>query len=397
MAEGMDAPWLAIVGLGEDGAEGLTDASREALAAASVIFGGPRHLALVDAGDRGRDWPVPFDLAPLLALRGQRVAMLVSGDPFWHGAGGSVARHLSPGEWQAFPAPSCFSLAAARLGWRIEETTCIGLHAAPFPRLRPVLARGAQVIATMRDGAAPAEFARWLTGLGFGDSRLWVMEALGGPRERIRQVTASGFDLTGIAAPVALAAEVAGGPGLPRASGLPDDVFDHDGQITKRPIRALTLSTLAPRAGEMLWDIGGGSGSISVEWCLAGGTACCVEARADRVANIRANAAGFGVDHRLSVITGRAPDALAGLPRPDAVFVGGGGDGALFAHLWNVLPGGTRIVANAVTIESECLLAGLHATHGGNLMRIDIAQAGQLGRMRDWQAARPVVQWSVTR
>ena len=393
----MKTPWLSIIGLGEDGAEGLTDASRAALEGAEVIFGGPRHLALVDAGARGRDWPVPFDLAPLLACRGQRVAMLVSGDPFWHGAGGSVARHLAPDEWRAYPAPSCFSQAAARLGWRIEETTCIGLHAAPFARLRRDLAPGAPIIATMRDGAAPAEFAAWLTGLGFGDSRLWVMEALGGPRERVRETTAKDFALEGIAAPVAVALRPAGGPALPRGFGLPDDLFAHDGQITKRPVRALTLSTLAPRVGEVLWDIGGGSGSISVEWCLAGGMAQTVEPRAERAANIRANAAAFGVDHRLTVTHGRAPDALAALPAPDAVFVGGGGDQALFAHLWAVLRPGTRIVANAVTLESEALLAQMHAAHGGALMRIDIAQAGSLGRMRDWQAARPVVQWSVTR
>ncbi|THD85835.1 precorrin-6y C5,15-methyltransferase (decarboxylating) subunit CbiE [Aliigemmobacter aestuarii] len=393
----MKAPWLAIIGLGEDGAEGLTDASRAALAAASVIFGGPRHLALVDVGERGREWPVPFDLAPLLALRGQPVAMLVSGDPFWHGAGGSVARHLSPEEWQVFPAPSCFTLAAARLGWRIEETTCIGLHAAPFARLRPGLAEGARIIATLRDGAAPAEFARWLCGLGFGDSDLWVMEALGGPREHIRKTAAQAFDMADISTPVVVAVRARGRAGLPRGFGLPDDLFAHDGQITKRPVRALTLSTLAPRPGEVLWDIGGGSGSVSVEWCLSGGMSCCIEPRADRAANIRANAAAFGVDHRLTVTTGRAPEALAGLPAPDAVFVGGGGDAGLFAHLWAVLPPGTRIVANAVTLESETLLAQLHATHGGHLMRIDIAQAGTLGRMRDWQAARPVVQWSVRR
>lgn len=392
----MAEPWLSIIGLGEDGPAGLSEASRDALAEAEIVFGGPRHLALVGAGGRGRDWPVPFDLAPLLALRGRRVAMLVSGDPFWFGAGGSVARHLAPEEWRAFPVAGTFSLVAARMGWRLEEVHCLGLHAAPFARLRPVLARGVRVIATLRDGAAVAELAGWLAANGFGATRITVCEALGGPRERLRQ----GAGWTDIAAPVAVALDGADLPraaGLPRAGGLPDDMFHHDGQITKRPVRALTLSALAPRPGDHLWDIGGGSGSISVEWCLAGGHASTIETRADRAANIRRNAADFGLAHRLTVIEGAAPAALAGLPAPDAVFVGGGGDAALHEALWAAMPAGTRLVANGVTLETEALLAGLHARHGGRLLRVDLAEAAPLGRMRGWQAARPVVQWSVTR
>jgi len=392
----MAEPWLSIIGLGEDGPAGLSEASRDALAEAEIVFGGPRHLALVGAGGRGRDWPVPFDLAPLLALRGRRVAMLVSGDPFWFGAGGSVARHLAPEEWRAFPVAGTFSLVAARMGWRLEAVHCLGLHAAPFARLRPVLARGVRVIATLRDGAAVAKLAGWLDANGFGATRITVCEALGGSRERLRQ----GAGWTDIAAPVAVALDGADLPraaGLPRAGGLPDDMFHHDGQITKRPVRALTLSALAPRPGDHLWDIGGGSGSISVEWCLAGGHASTIETRADRAANIRRNAADFGLAHRLTVIEGAAPAALAGLPAPDAVFVGGGGDAALHEALWAAMPAGTRLVANGVTLETEALLAGLHARHGGRLLRVDLAEAAPLGRMRGWQAARPVMQWSVTR
>ncbi|MBL4929725.1 precorrin-6y C5,15-methyltransferase (decarboxylating) subunit CbiE [Fuscibacter oryzae] len=391
----MDRPWLHIIGLGEDGLAGLPDASRAALAAATVIFGGPRHLALVQASDRARPWPVPFDVAHVLVHRGQPTVVLASGDPFWFGAGSSLMPHLAPGEWLAHPAPSTFSHAAARLGWRLEETTCLGLHAAPFARLRPHLANGARLIVLLRDGDAPAALAAWLDGAGFGTSHLHVLQALGGVQERITQTTAAGFNTPNITAPVAVAIDAAG-DGLPQTPGLPDSLFASDGQITKSPIRALTLAALAPRRGEVLWDLGAGSGSISVEWCLVGGLAHAVELRPDRATNIRANALGFGVDHRLALHSGSSLDLIATLPRPDAVFVGGGGDMALFQRLLDTLPPGTRLVANGVTLETEALLATLHASHGGTLTRIDIATATPLGTMRGWQAARPVVQWSVT-
>lgn len=372
--------------------------SRAALDAAEVIFGGPRHLALVGAGARGRDWPVPFSVAPVLALRGRKVAVLASGDPFWHGAGGSLAAHLDPSDWRALPAPSTFAWAAARMGWRLEETLCLGLHAAPFARLRPLLSDGVQAICLLRDGAAPAALADWLVQAGFGASDLTVLESLGGPRERLRRARADAFDVTGIGAPVAVAI-AACGVGMSRASGLPDAVFASDGQITKRPVRALTLSALAPRPGERLWDIGGGSGSISVEWCLAapGAQAVALEPRADRCANIAANAATFGLDHRLTVVQGRAPDGLADLPDPDAVFIGGGNSRALLDALWVRLRPGARLVANAVTLETEILLLEAQARLGGHLLRAELAEAAPLGGMRGWDRARPIVQWSVTR
>ncbi len=260
----MSEPWLAIIGLGEDGPAGLASASRDALAEAEVVFGAPRQLELAGVGTKGREWPIPFDLAPLLALRGQaRVAMLVSGDPFWFGAGGSVAAHLSPDEWRAFPVAGVFSLIAARMGWRLEDCLCLGLHAAPYARLRPVLAWGVRVIATLRDGAAVAELTAWLQDHGFAEAQVMVCEAVGGPRERLR----AGAGWADVQAPVAVAIDGANLPrnaGLSRASGLPDALFQSDGQITKAPIRALTLSALAPRPGELLWDIGGGSGAVSV-------------------------------------------------------------------------------------------------------------------------------------
>ncbi|WP_083099592.1 precorrin-6y C5,15-methyltransferase (decarboxylating) subunit CbiE [Pseudophaeobacter leonis] len=393
------APWLTVIGLGEDGLTGLTEASRKALQQAKVIFGGPRHLELGAAGDRGRAWPVPFSTAPVLALRGQPVVVLASGDPFWFGAGGALARDLSAEDWTSHPAPSVFSLAANTLHWKLEETLCLGLHAAPFEQMLPLLAPDRRILCTLRDGDAPTELAQWLNAQGFGASTLTVMERLGGALQRIRRARADSFDLDEIQAPVALAIEPAGRKGLPQAAGLADEHFLSDGQITKRPIRALTLSALAPRANELLWDIGGGSGSISTEWCLAaaGARAVSFDPRASRLDNIRANAARFGLSHRMAGVLGKAPEVLTGYELPDCVFIGGGGSQALLDHLWMLLPPGTRLVANGVTLETETLLMQAHAQRGGQLLKVEIAEAGPLGTMRDWQRARPVIQWSVTR
>jgi precorrin-6B C5,15-methyltransferase / cobalt-precorrin-6B C5,C15-methyltransferase len=397
MAEG---PWLTIVGVGEDGPDGLPPASRRAIAEAEVVMAPARHLALLPGiGAERIEWPVPFaDGLPVLhALKGRRVAVLASGDPFWFGAGAVIARELSPGEWRALPGPSTFSLAAARLGWPLERTLCLGLHAAPLARLRPHLAPGVRAIVLLRDGAAVADLARYLAEEGFGATCLTVMEALGGPNERITEAQAD--TLAGpFTHPVAVALDVAGpGAVLPCASGLEDSVFDTDGQITKRPVRALALSALAPRPGETLWDIGGGSGSISVEWCLCHpeAQALSIEPRPDRAARIRTNAARFGLD-RLRVVDGAAPAALAGLPPPQAVFIGGGLSGDLLADLEARLAPGTRLVAHAVTLESEALLIAAAERRGGDLLRIELAEAAPLGSRRGWTPARPVVQWRVT-
>lgn len=388
--------WLTIIGLNEDGPSA---AAREALARAEVIFGGARHLALAQAGGRGRPWPVPFCIEPLLACRGMRVVALCSGDPFWFGAGSVLAQALPAEEWVALPAPSTFALAAAKLGWRLEETTCLGLHAAPFALARAHLQRGAKLICMLRDGASVPGFAAYLTDLGFGESRLWRLQALGGAREHITQASAA--EMVGIApgaSPVAVAVEVAGALGLPRGAGLADALFAHDGQITKRPVRALTLSALAPRPGEHLWDIGLGSGSIAIEWLLAAplSRASGVEADATRAARAMENAQAFGVAPRLHLLQRRAPDGLEGLARPDAIFIGGGASQALLERLWALAPAGTRLVANAVTLESEALLTAWSTAKGGSLLRLELAEAAPLGGKRGWVPARPIVQWSVT-
>lgn len=365
-----------------------------------MVTGAARHLALLpDLRNEVMSWPVPFDsgIPRLLEYRGRRVAMLVSGDPFWFGAGTALTRHLAPTEWVAHPAPSTFCLAAARLGWPLEDTACLGLHAAPLSRLRQHVAPDRSALVLVRDGEAVGKLARYLDALGFGASHLHVLEALGGPRERIRQTTAAALAFSDIAHPVAVGITFAGdGMAVPRASGLPDAWFEHDGQITKRPVRALTLSALAPKPGETLWDIGAGSGSIGIEWLLSHPSTKAIAFESDpvRADRIHTNAAALGVD-RLHIVEGRAPDALQDQAEPDAVFIGGGLSEAMLHSLWKALPTGTRLVANAVTLESETLLAGWHAAKGGTLMRIELSDAAPLGTRRGWRASYPVVQWSV--
>ena len=391
----MADPWLTIIGLGEDGPDALSPASRAALSAATAIFGGPRHLTLTGAGDKGQPWPVPFDPTPVLAHRGQPTVVLASGDPFWFGAGGSLMAYLAPGEWTSQPAPSTFQLAANRLGWRLEDTLCLGLHAAPFSRLRPVLGKAVRAICTIRDGAALPELARWLGDNGHPNARLTVLERLGGPHECIRPIT--GDPPQDIAAPVAVAIE-ATDPGLPQASGLPDEFFHHDGQLTKRPVRALTLSALAPRPGETLWDIGAGSGSIGIEWLLAGGARVeALEADPTRATRARGNVESFGLGHRHRLHEARAPEVLSTLPTPDAVFIGGGASDALLSRLWDLIPPGTRLVMNAVTLETEALVLDWSTRHGGHLLKIDLSEPTSIGGKRGWKAALPILQWSITR
>lgn len=396
-----DIPWLSIIGLGEDGLNGLTGASRSALDTAEIVMGAKRHLSLLpELPGQTIEWPVPFaeGIEHLSALRGQRVVVLASGDPFWFGAGATLARHFAPEEWQSFPAPSTFSRVANHLGWSLQNTHCLGLHAAPLSRLRPKLAQGARLIVLLRDGACVAELAGYLVGEGFGETMITAFEALGGPRERITRLRADAVPDTDFQHPVCVACDIAGqGRALPLASGRADDWFDSDGQITKRPIRAMTLSALAPVPYEHLWDIGGGSGSIGIEWLLSHRSlrATVIEPRTDRAARISANAARLGVDH-LAVVTGSAPDALKGLEKPQAVFIGGGLSENLLHWMDKHLAAGTRVVANAVTLETEALLLNAQARYGGALMRIALSRAEPLGPRRGWNASYPIVQWSVT-
>jgi precorrin-6Y C5,15-methyltransferase (decarboxylating) len=394
--------WLSIVGIGEDGIAGLSAAAQELVRSAETVFGGRRHLALAAPLIRGvaKPWPTPFErgVEEVLAQRGRRICVLASGDPLFYGAGSVLARRVRPQEITVVPAPSAFSLAAARLAWALPETALISLHGRDLDLIRPHLQPGARILALTGDGKAPGKLAALLAQIGFGPSRLTVLEALGGPRERERAATAAQFQLGTIDDLNIVAIEVAADQGariIARTSGLADDLFEHDGQITKREVRAVTLSSLAPRHRELLWDIGAGAGSVAIEWMLADPSlrAIAIERCAARVARIRRNAGAFGMPS-LQVVEGAAPAALDGLPQPSAVFIGGGAieAGVLDAATAALLPGG-RLVVNAVTLATEALLINRHAAIGGELIRIAVARAGAIGSRSSWRPAMPVTQW----
>jgi precorrin-6Y C5,15-methyltransferase (decarboxylating) len=399
--------WLSIVGIGEDGIDGLNAAARGLIGAAEIVFGGKRHLGLAAPLIRGaaRPWPSPFDgaAAEVMRHRGRPICVLASGDPFHYGVGATLAQTIDAREMIVMPAPSAFSLAAARLGWPLAHTPLLSAHGRNLDLVRPHLQPGARLLMLTSDGDGPAALARLLTLAGFGPSRLTVLESLAGPRERVRATTAAAFDLGAVDALNTVAIEVeaaADARVITRTSGLADNLFEHDGQITKREVRAVTLSSLAPRRGELLWDIGAGAGSVAIEWILADSLfmrAVAIEQRADRAARIHRNAAAFGVPG-LGVVQGVAPAALAGLPPPHAVFIGGGASkpGVLDAARAALHPNG-RLVVNAVTLETEALLIARHATLGGELIRIAISRAGAVGEKTGWRPAMPVTQWAWTK
>ncbi|MER9068071.1 precorrin-6y C5,15-methyltransferase (decarboxylating) subunit CbiE [Mesorhizobium sp. M0902] len=399
----LTSKWLTIIGIGEDGVAGLGDEAKRLIAEAEFVFGGKRHLALVASLAKGeaRAWPTPFDaeLRDVLALSGRRVCVLASGDPFYHGVGVTLARKVAAEDMRVIPAPSAFSLAAARLGWPLQDIETASLHGRSLDLIRPLLHPCTRILALTSDSDAPGAIAGLLTELGFGASQLTVLEALGGPNERLRSASAGTFDLEKINPLNVLAIEVESTSQariLPLTAGLADHLFEHDGQITKREVRAVTLSALAPRRGELLWDIGAGSGSIGIEWMLAHPSmrAIAVEADPARAARIRRNAAACGVPG-LAVVEGSAPQALAGLETPAAIFIGGGGsDAGVLEGAIDALPAGGRLVANAVTLEMEALLLSRHAALGGELTRIAVSRASPVGSMQAWRPAMPVTQWS---
>jgi precorrin-6Y C5,15-methyltransferase (decarboxylating) len=396
-------PWLSLIGIGEDGFVALSPAARARIAQARLVVGGARHLQL--AGPLSAPtyvWPSPIEdaLPTLIARRGEPICVIASGDPFFFGIGAFLRRHFAAEEIVCLPAPSAFSLAAARLGWSLQDCAMLSLHGRPLEAILPHLQPNAKILALSWDGATPGKLARLLVDRGLGRSMLTVCEAMGGPRERLRTSVADGFSLSDVAALNTIALEVFAGRGarvLPCAPGLPDEYFEHDGQITKREMRALTLSALAPRRGELLWDIGAGSGSISIEWMLAdpANRAIAIEHNPDRAARIACNALALGVP-ALRVVEASAPEALRDLPQPNAIFVGGGRSaaGALEAYLAALAPGG-RLVVNAVTLETQAELTAAYKRWGGKLLQASFAHADPVGRFTGWRAAMPAVQWRI--
>jgi precorrin-6Y C5,15-methyltransferase (decarboxylating) len=393
--------WLAIVGIGEDGLEGLTPAARRLIAQADFIVGGKRHLAL--AGPSKAEtliWPSPIEnaLDAIEAHRGRSVCVLASGDPFFFGVGAMLMRRFAADEMISIPAPSAFALAASRLGWSQQDCALLTLHGRPLEAIIPHLQPGARILELSWDDATPAKLAALLVARGMGRSKLTICEAMGGLSERIRTTEAQDFALDKVAALNTIALEVIAEHGariLPRAAGLPDEWFEHDGQITKREIRAMTLSSLAPRRGELLWDVGSGSGSVAIEWMLAdpANGAVAIEARGDRAERIARNALSFGVPG-LSVVTGEAPHVFADLAPPDAIFIGGGaGAPRMVERALSALASGGRLVVNAVTLETQAACVDWRARWSGELTQIAIAHAEPVGRYSGWRAAMPIVQW----
>ncbi|QQD54051.1 bifunctional cobalt-precorrin-7 (C(5))-methyltransferase/cobalt-precorrin-6B (C(15))-methyltransferase [Pseudomonas fluorescens BBc6R8] len=391
------SPWLTVVGIGEDGFKGLGRNARHALLRASRIIGGQRQLDLLPVCIRGERqvWPSPFSLEPVLARRGEAVCVLASGDPMFYGVGASLARQVPADELLILPAPSSVSLAAARLGWPLQEVVTLSVVARPMAALNAHLASGVRLLVLSNDGQSPAAIATQLAERGFGASRLSVFEHLGGPDERRIDGIARDWPGEPIAALNLLAIDCvadANTARLSRLAGLPDSAFRHDGQLTKRDVRAMTLARLAPMPGELLWDVGAGSGSIGIEWMRAHPScrALAIEADEGRQLLIEHNRDALGVPG-LQLIRGTAPHALNGLEAPDAIFIGGGvtRDGVLDTCWQHLRPGG-RLVANAVTLQSEMTLMAWREQHGGELTRIHVAQAQPLGDFDTWRQALPI-------
>jgi len=396
--------WLSIVGIGEDGVEGLSSVARQLIGTAELVVGGARHLELADELVRGRRliWPSPIgDAFPEIERhRGRPVVVLASGDPFHFGVGKQIAAFVPADEFVCLPQPSAFSLAAARMGWPLQDVALVTLHGRALNGIVRHLQPGARILALSWDGATPRKLSELLSTRRMGQTRMTVLEAMGGARERVLHATASNFEIGEFQPLNTIAIEVVAEPDaaiIPLTPGLDDDLFEHDGQLTKREIRAVTLSSLQPLQGQLLWDIGLGAGSVAIEWLLQHRSlrAIGIEANSGRAGRAARNAAALGVPE-LDIVQGSAPPALAGLARPDAIFVGGGMmDDGVFETAWSALKPGGRLVANAVSLETEARLAGYFQQFGGDLIRLQVTRADRVGAMSGWRPAMPVTQWRV--
>lgn len=389
--------WLSVVGIGEEGPGALSPAARSLVKTAEFLFGGARHLAMVPEGKAERyAWERPLNrtIERIARHRGRRVVVLASGNPLWFGIGVRLARHFPREEMTILPQPSAFSLAAARLSWPLADCGLLTLHGRPLDSLRLHLAPGRRLLVLSENGTTPRQAARLLDALGWGESRIEVFAHLGGKNEAVFAGTAQdwGDRLVPDLNTIALLCRAGNrARALPRVAGLPDDAFEHDGQITKREVRAATLAALSPLPGERLWDVGAGCGSVAIEWLRLseGRAAIAIERRAERAAIVAQNAARLGVPG-LDVVCAEAPAAFASLPRPDAVFIGGGGSENLFAAAWDALREGGRLVANVVTVEGEALLFDWQGRVGGTLSRIAVSRAEPVGATQPRRLWRPL-------
>ncbi|AXC14312.1 Cobalt-precorrin-6y C5-methyltransferase [Acidisarcina polymorpha] len=402
-------PWLAVIGVGEDGWSGLSAKARDLIQSADLLYGGKRHLDLIPGGEGSAErvaWPSPMGPAVDQILnqhRGRRsVAVLASGDPMLFGVGVSLTRKLSPPEFWVIPHISSFSLACARLGWPVADTVLISLVNRPPEQLLRYLCKDQRLVLFSEDGATPSVVAKLLTQSGYGESAFHVFEHLGGPSERQISKQAATWTVKQCAQLNLIAVQCipdASTRPLSIAPGLPDNVFQSDGQLTKREVRAITLASLSPLPRQVLWDVGAGTGTIAIEWMRVhpSSRAIAFETRSDRAAQIRVNAKLLGTPG-LQVIEGTAPSAFADIEPPDAIFIGGGASTpGLFEACWGVLRTGGRLVVNAVTIQTEVKIADWHTLYGGNLVRIAISRSVPVGRAFGWRPMMPITQWSVTK
>jgi len=411
----MSDPWLSIVGIGEEGMASLTSTARKIVEAAEVIIGGDRHHQLAPEIEAERiAWPSPFDalIEILKSFRGRRVVVLATGDPLWYSVGARIARSIPPDQIRFFPGLSAFQWAACRMGWSLADVETLTAHGRPAAQIIPWFWPGARLLVLTSGTGTPGELARLLSVRGYGESLMTVLANLGGPEENRTAGTAGEWAAEDPQATIPpfhiLAIECKGTPSplLSRLPGLPDEAFEHDGKMTKRETRAVTLSHLMPARGEILWDIGTGCGSIAIEWMRAAPDAIAVgfDSRADRLEMARRNAETLGTP-RLTLIEGCAPSILGKIPEPvgtkpdlrspNAVFIGGGLGDEVVACAWDALGPGGRLVANAVTLESEAHITALHGRMGGTLTRLSVARAEPVGRLTGWRPMMPVTQWSL--
>lgn len=397
----MSDPWLHIVGIGEDGMDGLLPATRAIVKAAEVIVGGERHHQLAEGISAERvAWPSPFDaLIDLLAAhKGRRVVVLATGDPLWFSVGARIGRSMEPGEIVYHPQISAFQLAAARMGWSLPDVETLTVHGRPVEQMIAFIQPDARLLILTTGAETPTQIARFLSERGFGQSRMSVLANMGGKQEARFDGLAESWAHT-VPPFNTLAVECLAAPDaalLPRVPGLADHLFQHDGTMTKQEVRAATLAKLMPMRGALLWDIGTGCGSVAVEWMRGAryARAVGIEPRADRRAMAAANALALGVP-KLELIEGRVPEALEGLEAPDAVFIGGGLSEAVFQAAWAALRPLGRLVCNAVTLESEALIFELHKRHGGQLVKLQVHRAEPVGGLTGWRPLMPVTQWSL--
>tara|TARA_B100000315_G_scaffold220156_1_gene222587 strand:+ start:8697 stop:9893 length:1197 start_codon:yes stop_codon:yes gene_type:complete len=389
--------WLTIVGIGEDGLAGLGSNAQDAIDQAEILFGGERHLELI--GKSGNVWKSPLEdsFADLDGYKGQKVTVIATGDPMWFGIGATLGRRYGADEIKVIPSPSAFSHVAARMAWPLTEVECLTVHGRDLERVRAFLSPGARMIVLANDGETAGKIAGLLNQAGFGKSPVSALAHVGSEDESRFDDLASDWSHGRVPDLNTVAIECVADEGAvvyPRAPGLPDDAFEHDGQLTKREVRAVTLSALAPMPGQMLWDVGAGCGSIAIEWLRSSRhtKAFAIEKNMDRLGMINANALALGVPE-LKVVFGEALNEIIGLPAPDAVFIGGGlTSGGLLEYCWQNLKPGGRLVANAVTFEGERRLIETCEELGGELVKIDISRAQEMGRFTAWQPFKPVTQ-----